>query len=155
MTALKINGLPAISTLKKRCRRFVNLYTKWRKQQDRNTILPYAVDILSRNDVRDVLAGEMAVDNAAMTSFETCFITWAEEWRAMCSAQLRQLARRSNAAAALIPFDVDILDLASTIFTCSRCQSQSYRADGNEKLPLVYPTVLKHKCLCECCSRCC
>lgn len=139
----------AIPTVfKQRCMRFKDLYEEWHavQVQEHHEVLPHTIDLLLLPDIREILQSYRYVDDETILSITSRFAHLAEEWRESCATKLRQLVWKSGEHMAGVPADVDILSLASVLFSCSKCKAHHYSDDGNEKLPLYFPRVLEHTC---------
>ena len=131
--------------LKERCAKFQRVYGAWHAKQSNKGVLPRAIDLMRRPEVRAVIEqdGEQDVTFAA---FEDKFAEWSVEWKDECDEKLRELVLASPAFNDRIPEGVDPLSLASVVFTCRTCNTTK-STHRRIQMPPLYPAILSHKCL--------
>ncbi|KAF7799515.1 hypothetical protein EIP86_010752 [Pleurotus ostreatoroseus] len=129
---------------------FNQFYAAWRRAQKPGAILPQALHLARRPEIRNIVAGpdcpELTV--ASFTIFD--IRSWAHEWYLTCTASLRThfqkrlkvLSENPFQPFTISPFVKHELELATTVWICSAC---TYGAAP--KAPLHYPEVLTHSCL--------
>ncbi|KIP04622.1 hypothetical protein PHLGIDRAFT_188976 [Phlebiopsis gigantea 11061_1 CR5-6] len=134
--------------LTQRCSTFQRVYRAWHAKQPKKHVLPRAIDLMRRPEVRAVIEqdNEQFVADGDFEVFADNFADWSVEWKAECDEKLRGLIRASEAFKDNIPEDVDPLSLASVVFTCRGCSSYT-SSPKRIKMPPLYPTTLTHDCL--------
>lgn len=135
-------------TLRERCTWFARAYRKWYAKQKDKCILPRAIDLMRRPEVKALAerATYLWTNEDDFIALSDQFAEWAAEWKAECDEKLRELVRSSPAFKDQIPEGVDPLSLASVIFTCEDCKYER-TSPKNARLPSPYPAILAHECL--------
>ena len=136
-----------LETMSSRCQFFRLVYAAWFVKQADKSILPRAVDLMYRPEVRAVIEQdtEQPVSRADFDGFTNHFAEWSAEWKAQCDEKLRKLVRDSPGLKGKIPDGIDPLSLASVVFTCKECSRYGYGGPT----ALLYPAILTHSCLYE------
>lgn len=115
---------------------FSALYANWRLKQYPRSPLPQAIDLMHHDEVHNAV--NKIEDAGTLQKIIALLPAWVAEWRSECAKQLvRRFAYEKHANPNTT--DSEFLNLASTVFVCSCCNS----AD------LHYPEVLSHACLYE------
>ena len=130
------------------CRMFQRVYQTWHTKQPNKHILPRAIDLMRRIEVRAMVEQDNTQGNAEpdFKVFFDNFRVWSAEWKVECDEKLRGLIRTSEAFKNEIPKDVDPLPLASVVFTCLECSIKTSILEHIE-MPPLYPEIMTHDCL--------
>ena len=137
-----------LSCLKRRCDSFQRVYRAWHAHQPNKNVLPRAIDLMRRTEVRAVIEQDEGqnVTDAQFEAFKDNFTEWSTEWKNECDERLRELIQASPAFKDKLQAGVDPLSLASVVFTCRRCSITTSRPQ-HIRTPPLYPAILTHDCL--------
>lgn len=137
-----------LDALTGRCQTFRLVYTAWYTKQKDKGVLPRAIDLMCRPEMRAIFEQDTdhPVSHADFDTFTSRFAQWSAEWKAQCDEKLRELVRNSPSFKNETFDGVDPLSLARVVFTCSDCSKYMV---CQERDPLLYPGILTHDCMYE------